>query len=226
MKTLGSGGGAGLQLQAESRARTQHVLCSTPTRLGHRSQGRWLCMVRLGLMFIPDPRTTAIKGLILEAVKWDPGGGEVDPHRAKETWILSGPPKALAQPASSSPASHRSHVMGTAGKLVFLPPVGPASLGSSGMLWSLSSPCTDIPGSPELVLPFPGIPQPPWPHTHPPRDPPGVTWQRARNALCKYHVLCKCDQPRKGAKQTTRMDRRETFPPSLANSQLMIVYQP
>lgn len=193
MKTLGSGGGAGLQLQAESRARTQHVLCSTPTRLGHRSQGRWLCMVRLGLMFIPDPRTTAVKGLILEAVKWDPGGGEVDPHRAKETWILSGPPKALAQPASSSPAGHRLHVMGTAGKLVFLPPVGPASLGSSGMLWSLSSPCTDIPGSPELVLPFPGIPQPPWPHTHPPRDPPGPPGRELEthfvNTTCCANVI-------------------------------------
>lgn len=71
-------------------------------------------MARLGPTFIPDPRTIARKGLILEAVKGGGGslgGEEVNSYRSKETLIPSGSPKALSQPH----ISRGSHVMGTAG---------------------------------------------------------------------------------------------------------------
>lgn len=123
-------------------------------------------------------RTTAVRGLILEAVKGRGSGrrsqlsqiqGNIDSFWAPQSSHSAG----LITSRRSQVAGHRwqvtgsrSQVLGMAGKLVFLPRVGPVSIPLG--CWS---PCKDIPGSSELALPFPYIPQPPWPHTHPPRDP-------------------------------------------------------
>lgn len=105
---------------------------------------------------------------------------------------------------------------------MFLPPVGLASLHSSGRLCSVPCPCKDIAGALELALPFPSIHlglTPTLPGT--PQD----HRQRARSALCKCHGLCKCVCHEK-EKANNQDGPERASPQSLANRQLMILRQP
>lgn len=142
-------------------------------------------MPRFRSTFTPDPRTTVVKASFTRQSRESPGGGQVKPPRSQETLIPSGPPKAVAQPASS-PSARRGDGR-QAG-----PPASARPCQSLLLCQAVVS-LKSLQGHPGLPGADPCLPQhAPAPlASHAPSE--GPTWRKAGNTLCQYDRLVKWD---------------------------------